>query len=164
VFVDGVVSGVTPLEVRVKRGTHVVEVKASEHVGQSRTASVEAGKRAELTVTLERAPNYTIAYIGFGIGAVGVAAGTVTGILALSSFGKAKEQCDQAAKECGPAGQSDLRSSSSWGVLSTVAFGVGVAGVGLGSYGLLTAKPGRKEARAVDVAVYPGGVGLRGSF
>jgi len=48
--------------------------------------------------------------------------------------------------------------------MSTVAFGVGVAGIALGSYGLVTAKPGRKEGTAVDVAVYPGGVGMSGSF
>jgi len=115
VLVDGVARGVTPLEFKVLRGTHVVAVKARDHVDQNRTATVEAGKRTTLTVTLERAPNYTIAYVGFGIGAVGVAGGTATGILALSRFGKAKDQCDVASKQCGPAGQSDLQASKSWG-------------------------------------------------
>ena len=163
VSVDGVQSGLAPMEVRLERGAHVVEVSAGDHVRQSKVVTVEEGKRAELTVTLERAPSYTIAYVGAGLGAVGLVAGTVTGVLALSSFGKAKELCDVAMKQCGPAGQSDLQASRTWGTLSTVAFGVGVAGIGIGAYGLLTAKPGGQR-RKVDVAVYPGGVGLLGTF
>jgi hypothetical protein len=48
-------------------------------------------------------------------------------------------------------------------MVSTVAFGVGAAGIGLGIYGLLTASPNESEP-AVDVAVYPGGFESRGSF
>ena len=163
VYVDSAPRGATPLDLRLERGAHVVEVKAEDHVAFREVAKVEAGKDTAVNVTLERAPDYTLAYLGFGIGAVGVAAGTATGILAYSRFGKAKEQCDEAAKECGPAGQDELQSSKTWGVLSTVGFSVGAAGIALGSYGLMTAKPSGREA-PVDVALHPRGVALRGTF
>lgn len=163
VYVDSAPRGATPLELRLERGAHVVEVKAEDHVAHREVATVEAGKQSEVKVTLERAPDYTLAYLGFGIGAVGVAAGTATGIMAYSRLGKAEEQCDDVTMQCGPAGQDDLQSSKTWGVLSTVGFSVGAAGIALGSYGLLTANPSRREA-PVDVALHPSGVELRGRF
>ncbi len=163
VSVDGAPVGVTPLQVRTKQGSHVVVVKAPAHVEQSRMTTIAPGKRTEVLVSLERAPDYTTAYIGFGLGAAGLAAGTATGILAYVRLGKAKEQCDGAAKECGPAGQDELRASQTWGLLSTVSFGLGAAGIALGGYGLATAKPGVREA-PVTVTAGTGGLSLRGRF
>lgn len=164
VFIDGAPAGVAPVRARLKQGTHVVEVRAADHDTQRRTVSVEATKSVDVTVMLERTPDRTLTYLGFGMGAVGVAAGTVTGILALSRFDKAKEQCDETAKECGPAAQADLQASKNWGVLSTAAFSVGALGIGLGTYGLLTSKPRRSAAPSLDVALSPAGVGVLGSF
>ncbi len=164
VFVDGVAAGVAPTRVRVKQGTHVVEVRAAGHESQRSTVTVEPAKRVELSVALEPTPDRTLVYLGFGVGATGVAAGTVSGILALSRFDKAKEQCDQTAKECGPAAQADLQSSKTWGTVSTVAFGVGAAGLGLGVYGLLTTAPRRGLPPRVEVVMIPGGAGVRGGF
>jgi hypothetical protein len=163
VFVDGAPQGFTPFEVRMERGSHVVEVKAEGHVAHREVVKVEAGKKSDVKVRLERAPNYTLAYVGFGIGAVGIAAGATSGILSFTTFSKAKENCDTSAKECGPAGQSDLQSSRTWSTVSNVGFGVGLAGIALGTYGLLTAKPGKRES-AVNVTLYPGGAGVFGRF
>lgn len=164
VFVDERPVGTAPVEVRVKQGVHVVEIRAREHVSRRQAANVEAGKRARVSLELERAPDYTVAYLGFGIGAVGVAAGTVTGILALTRFDKAKEQCDQATKECGPAAQDDLQASRSWGVLSTVAFGVGAVGIGVGSYGLLNAKRERSATSSWGIGLTSAGLGVGSRF
>lgn len=163
VYVDEAPRGVTPLSLKLERGSHVVEVKADAHVAYREVMNVEAGKSREVTVTLERAPDYTLAYLGFGIGAAGVAAGTATGILAYTRMGKAEERCDAVTNQCGPAAQEDLQASKTWGMLSTVGFGVGAAGIALGGYGLMTAKPGAREA-AVGVVVSPTGAELRGRF
>lgn len=163
VYVDGVWRGVAPLQLRVRQGTHVIAVKAEDHVEYGEVAAIAAGQRSEVKAQLERAPDYTLAYVGFGVAGVGVAAGTVTGILAYSRFGRATDHCDEVAKECGPAGRDDLAASKTWGLLSTVGFGVGAAGAALGGYGLMTAKPSGREA-PVGVAVGPGQLSFRGSF
>ena len=164
VYVDKQLRGGTPATLRLQRGSHVVEVKSEGHEPYSDVATVQAGKRTELSAMLERSADYTLAYVGYGMGIVGVAGGTVTGLLANSEMDKVEEKCDTSAKECGPAGQSELRSAQSWALMSNVAFGVGAVGIGLGTYGLLTAKPDEPKGRDVDVAMAPGGIQLRGRF
>ncbi len=168
VLVDGKPAGPAPLKMRIDRGSHVVAVRARGHVAESRTVTVEPGVQADLAFSLERAPSYGLAYFGFGVGGAGVAAGTAMGILALSTFSKAKAQCDNVAKECGPAGQGDLSSARSWATASTIGFAVGVAGVSLGVYGLVTARPGKvRKAGSTSYAVVPiapAGAVLVGTF
>jgi len=163
VHVDGVYRGPTPLQLRIRQGSHVVKVTAEDHVDRSVVVAVTPGKRSAVEATLDRAPDYTMAYLGFGIAGVGVAAGAITGVVAYSRFENAKQNCDEAAKECGPAGRDDLAASKSWGLLSTAGFGVGIAGLALGSYGLMTAKPSGREL-PVDVALVPGQVAFHGRF
>jgi hypothetical protein len=161
VFVDDALRGRTPMEIKLERGTHVVEVRAQGHKSHRQVVKVEAGKALLVDANLERLPDYTIAYVGFGLGGLGVAAGTGAGILAFSKMSKVEEQCDTLEKECGPAGQSHLQASSTWGTVSNVGFAVGAAGIGLGIYGLLTSK---KEAREPDVSLGVNGVLVRGRF
>lgn len=163
VMVDGVRRGVTPLRLKIAQGTHVVVVKAEDHEDRGVVASVVPGEESVVEARLERAPDYTLAYFGFGVAGVGVAAGTITGIVAYARFENAKEDCDQVAKECGPAGRDDLAEAKSWALLSTVGFGVGVAGLAVGTYGLMTSDASGQESR-VGVALGPGQVTLRGSF
>ena len=90
--------------------------------------------------------------------------GTVTGILAFTTLSSAKSECDTSLKECGPSGQPDLQTSKTYGVLSTVAFGVAAAGVGVGVYGLLIARPRHASPKPVDVVLRPRGLELQGTF
>ena len=65
----------------------------------------------------------------------------------------------------GPAGQSDLQSSKTYGALSTAAFVVGAAGVGLGAYGWNPrASTAHHAEKPVQVIALPGGVRLAGEF
>ena len=170
VYVDGTARGTTPLTLKVERGTHLVKVTASDHLDGSDTVTLEAGQKKDVWLPLRRAPDYTVAYFGFAVGALGVGAGAITGILALTNFKDAKANCDTVAKECGPAGQESLRLSRSYGLWSTVSFAVGIAGAGLGVFGLVRAArgssdPAEKHARTgVDVAIVPGGLVLGGAF
>ncbi|MBI5538242.1 MAG: PEGA domain-containing protein [Deltaproteobacteria bacterium] len=163
VLVDGMPAGTAPLEVRVKRGTHHVEVKASDHVSQSRIATVEPGARTQWTATLDRAPNYTLAYVGFAVGAVGLGVGTYTGLTARARFNSAKTWCDMGANECGPAARDDLNASKLYGNLSTISFGVGVAGLGLGAYSYWSARRAVRP-KQVDVGFGPGSLIVQGAF
>jgi hypothetical protein len=164
VSIDGADRGVTPLALRVDHGTHVVSVRSKGYLDQGKTVMIEPGGRTELLFPLVEAPDYTLAYVGFGAGFVGIAAGSVTGILAFTTLGTAKSQCDDVGKVCGPAGQPDLQTSKTYGILSSVAFGVGAAGVGLGVYGFLKARRGRASTTAVEVVLQPTKLELQGPF
>jgi hypothetical protein len=108
-------------------------------------------------------------YGGFGLGAVGLGIGTVTGLVSISQVSDVKKDCPNDV--CPPARQDDLDSARSLGTVSTIAFIAGGVGVGAGNVGLIlsgkesnepapstTAKPTlRPELGATWL-------GLRGSF
>ena len=59
--------------------------------------------------------------------------GTVFGIAAINNHSSLNKDCS-AAKVCPSSSQSDINSYSTNGAISTVGFGVGVVGLGLGAY------------------------------
>jgi len=108
--------------------------------------------------------NNTPAYVAFGVGGAGILVGSVAGILAL---GKASDCPNKVCKT-----QSDLDSAKSMATISTVGFGVGIAGAALGTVLLLiNNKPEAPPATAhaapkLRVEPYFGGntAGLTGAF
>jgi len=164
VMIDGAERGMAPLVLRLDRGAHVVLASAHGYVDESNTVMLEAGGHAELSFNAPPSPDYTVAYAGFGVGLAGIAVGSVTGILALTSFSSAKSSCDTSTKECGPAGQPDLQTSKTYGILSSVAFGVGAAGVGVGVYGIIRARRREGGAPPVELVLLPGGLRVQGTL
>jgi hypothetical protein len=77
-----------------------------------------------------------VAWIGFGVGAVGLTVGGIEGGLALSARDRATQEGCQNGK-CPPPAQSDEHSSQLSANISTVAFSIGAAGVVAGIVGLL---------------------------
>ncbi len=77
-----------------------------------------------------------VAWIGFGVGAVGFTVGGIEGALALSARDRATQEGCQNGK-CPPPAQSDEHSSQLSANISTVAFSIGAAGVVAGIVGLL---------------------------
>lgn len=94
-----------------------------------------------------------LVYVGFGLAGAGVVVGGVTGLLALSKASKAKDVCD--GSRCPPSAQDDIDGSKSMGTISTIAFGVGILGAGVGVYGLLSGKS-EPSARVGSVRLTPG--------
>ncbi|HEY0466397.1 MAG TPA: hypothetical protein VGC79_19440, partial [Polyangiaceae bacterium] len=102
----------------------------------------------------------------FGIGGVGLVVGGITGGLALS---KAADCTDKVCPS-----QSVLDSANAMATISTISFGVGLAGVAVGTILLLTGNSSSEKAAAQtkrpapQVAVQPwfgvSSVGLTGSF
>lgn len=84
-----------------------------------------------------RAPNRTPAYIAYGVGGVGLVAGGVLGIMTMQKHKDLQGRCPDDV--CSPADQSDIDSAKTLGNISTVAFGVGAAGVALGTILIFTA-------------------------
>lgn len=87
----------------------------------------------------------TIGFVVAGVGVVGLGVGAVTGVMVLGKKSTVETECpNQVCRS-----QEGLDAASSGRMLSlvsTIAFGVGVAGAGLGTALILTAKPPSKAA------------------
>lgn len=113
----------------------------------------------EETTSTGRSP---LVYIGFGTAAVGLAVGTVTGILTLSKASTLDSACR--GDKCPPSSQSDIDSASTTGTISTVAFVVAGAGLVVGAAGLWLFKSDSPSGASARVFVTPGGAAVTGTF
>jgi hypothetical protein len=114
-----------------------------------------------------------VMWSGFAVGAVGVGVGSVTGIMAFSKTSDVEGTCPT-PKSCPRDQQSNLDSALSVGTVSTIAFIVGGAGIGVGVLGLVMSNksggdptPPSSAATArvrVRPEVGPTWMGLSGSF
>jgi hypothetical protein len=108
------------------------------------------------------------AYISFGVGGVGLAVGAIFGAMALGTKGTLDSNCTN--KICPSSQQSNVDSLNSQATISSVGFGVGVVGAGVGLVLLLaggSSEPAPKPATGgVHVAPWVGAnaLGLGGTF
>lgn len=86
---------------------------------------------------VKREPNRTPAYVSLGIGAAAVAAGGVLGLMTMQEHKDLQGRCPNDV--CGPTEQGDLDAAKRLGNFSTIAFGVGGAGLVLGTVLFFTA-------------------------
>jgi hypothetical protein len=86
-----------------------------------------------------RPPNRTAAYLAFGLGAAGIGAGSVLGVMTLNQHDTLKNACPDDA--CPRDQQEDLDAAKRLGNFSTIAFGVGAASLVLGTVLYFTASP-----------------------
>ena len=138
---------------KINPGHHVIVARAGT---AEKTVEVDVAERETKDVLLDLPPQQTqqppppvvveapksafiskpVAFIALGVGGVGIAVGTVTGILAIGAKNNAEKGCVN--KQCPPSTYSDLDKASTFSTISTIGFIVGVAGVGVGVVGLLT--------------------------
>ena len=178
-------------------GTHQVTASAEGYKPASATVTLAEGGRQDITLLLEKDPNAVSAlpasttaaaaattadtsapeggakksktpiYVAFGIGGAGLVLGGITGGLALS------KASDCPNKVC--ENQSDLDSAKTMATISTIGFGVGIAGVAVGTILLLTgsgssekvaASPKPRTVAKVELQPWFGlnSVGVTGSF
>ncbi len=112
----------------------------------------------------------TWGWISVGVGGVGLLGGSYFGLAALHDKSTLKDACT--GGRCPPSQRSTIDSMNSEALLSTVGFAVGVVGVGLGGYLLLSADgadPSKSEAApstALSIHPYvgPSSAGVLGSF
>jgi len=179
-------------------GTHQITATAPGYLQAQSYVTLTEGGRQELTLSLVKDPNAvaapevtpapaplapsepvsrppappdsaskskTGAYVLLGVGAAGLAVGGVTGLMALSK----KNDLDCPDKECPPGPQQDnLDTAKSLALVSTIGFGVGLAGAVVGT--ILLVSGGKSEspqtARLPRTRPYLRGstIGLEGSF
>jgi hypothetical protein len=90
-----------------------------------------------------RAGTY-LTYGGFGLGVVGVAVGSVTGLMHLTQTGDLRARCP--GDVCAQSDASAIDSTKSLGTIANVAFAAGALGIGAGVVGLVLSRSGREPA------------------
>jgi hypothetical protein len=113
----------------------------------------------------------TLSYVSFAVSGVGVAVGATAGILWLNARSDIKAACG--GLECQPQNETerarledDKSRYDTFGTLSVIGFGVGLAGAATGVTLLLTEPKPEPEAKRVTLRAYvgPGVLGVRGVF
>ncbi len=99
-----------------------------------------AGARRKDVAARRSSPSETstspLVWIGGGTAAVGVAVGTVTGLMAFGVYGDVQPRCSRGV-QCPPETHGDIDRGATLGTISTVAFVVAGVGAGVLVYGLL---------------------------
>jgi hypothetical protein len=103
----------------------------------------------------------TLAWVVGGVGVASVAAGTIFGALAASSWSKAEDSCVDYPYQCTPDGLEHADQAGTRATIATVGFIVGAAALGTSVVLFVT---DRDDPERAGVAVGPGGVSWRGSF
>ncbi|MGC4095233.1 MAG: hypothetical protein QM756_46390 [Polyangiaceae bacterium] len=80
-----------------------------------------------------------LAYVSYGVGALGIGAGILFGRSAMQDKDTLEGQCPN--KVCPPDQEEVLNSAKTKGLVSTIGFGVGAAGLALGTVLLVTSGP-----------------------
>jgi len=182
VKLDGVVVTTLDAPIPLDPGTHRIEAAWKGHDPLTRTVvltegaplqTVDLGEEPTIGERPEMPPpapgpvgtgggdtsHIVPAVVAFGVGAVGVGVGTVTGILAFGKASDLKDKCPE--NPCPSENQPLADSSRTLGTVSTVAFIAGGLGIGTGLV-LLFLKPGAKTTSSTGVRVGPGWAALRG--
>lgn len=112
----------------------------------------------------------TLTYVSFAAAGVGIAVGATTGILWLNARSDIKAACG--GLDCQPQNETeqarldaDKRRYDTFGTLSAIGFGVGLAGAATGAV-LLLSQPKEPEAKQAGIHAYvgPGLLGVYGAF
>jgi hypothetical protein len=155
---------------RVNPGKRIVHVRAAGFAPVDKEVDVPEGSTTVVHVELDAAKRTPfglppLALVGVSAAALGVTVGSITGIISLDKASDARTLCGPDTRNCDPAAAGSIDASKTYGWIATVSFALAVAGGALAAYTLLS-KPtttGASSAR-VDIAVMPGGAGMRGTF
>jgi hypothetical protein len=157
-------------------GSHTVAAKSGSGLRFARTFDAKDGggaTRVEISFG-DAAPSGSLvpAFIAFGVGAVGVGFGVVTGVGSISKVSDLKTACPN--NQCSPSQQPTADAAKTLGTLSTIGFIVGGVGAASGIT-LLVVRPTwftgdapkdstSPQAPRVSLSAAPGALRLSGSF
>lgn len=103
-------------------------------------------------------------WVAYGVGAAGVVAGSVFGVLAIAKDIDLEDKCPN--NDCPGQYEDDMNRLELYANLSTAGFAVGLAGAAVGTYLLLFSGDGKSapEQAALGVRMGLGSVGVTGRF
>ncbi len=176
VTIDGREVETIGVEFQVDPGTHEVKVLAPKysdtavkvHIAQAvhETITVKIGERIpDAPVTNVLGARRIAALAAFGVGGLGVITAGITGGLVISANNRMTTSCPQTVCKTAE-GYEASRLGKTLLVVNTVAWGVGIAGAGVGAILLLAGnkKDKAKAQSAHSLILGPGFVGIEGSF
>lgn len=114
-----------------------------------------------------------LVYIGFGVGAAGIVAGTIAGIDSLSRTSNIQETLNgNCSGDCRRTTDDEIARANTTANISNISFAVGLVGVATGVVGLVLSgdsdedskTPSARSAFRVRPTVMPGGIALTGTF
>lgn len=158
------------IEQHLKNG-HVLSQRIVLGSGESKLVVLNAneGTAAEPHATGRDTPHddrrsNAVAYAIGGVGAAGIVVGAIAGGLAMHQASIVKANCDGPA--CNPNGKEAADQGRTEALVSTIAFGVGVAGVATAVLLLTTGKSRNTapESAKLDLRLTPRSITLQGSF
>lgn len=165
--------GEATVTVRLEPDPNAAAPSTAESPGGQTNAPPGAGPTTPTPASPDgsNGPNRTPAFVALGVGGIGIALGSVFGIMALGTKSSLDGACT--SKVCPRTSQSDIDSLSTRATISNIGFAVGVVGVTVGTVLFLTAHGG--EARTAEsppperqARVSPwvglGAAGIAGSF
>lgn len=120
-----------------------LDVSAAPAPSATPTPSLPSGSEAA-AAPAHGSQRRTAAYVAGGIGIAGVALGAVTGILVIGKKDTIKSNCSDI--DCNDAGLSAANSAKTLATISDIGFGVGLAGLAVGTILLLTGGSESTEA------------------
>jgi len=187
VFRDGIELGSASLGIPlpVDPGTHTLVVEAPGRLRSTRTISMREAQRQDVTLDLgpdqpvstpapprrpkpasESPPSndHTWTWVAGGIGVAGVATSLATGALAVSSKRTLEAHCVD--RRCDDQGLDAANAGRTYATISTVSGAVGVLGLGVGTYLLLSPRTEQRPSTQIEATAMPGGgfLGMKGRF
>jgi hypothetical protein len=189
-----VASAVLGVKRATNPGVSLLSVQADGFLASQQTVDLQEGQAETIDVTLERDPNAptavlaripatvfvaapaapkppdrTLAYVLLTTGGVGIAVGTVTGLLALGIHSDLGKACP--GSSCVPANEtqySDYRQKldryRGFGIASGVSFAVGIAAAASGAALFLFNGSSGRQSSSSGLLLGPGSVALHGRF
>lgn len=118
------------------------------------------------------ASDKTLAYVLWGVGGAGLLTGTITGIMAMGKKGTLDDKCNTPST-CPEDQQSTIDSANTLALISTIGFGVGIAGAAAGTVLFFTGNDGNSAAAVPTLTAFgatarpyvtPQGAGIVGQF
>ena len=149
------------------------EIELTLVQGESKEQLVDAGPAIEArprepapvaSRTESSSSSSSLGYVVGGIGLASFSVSMITGAMALSRKGTVQDHCD--GSRCDQTGVDAASSGRTLSLVSTITFAVGIAGMGAGTYLILSRDKSGAERAAVHAAVTGGGgsLALTGRF
>lgn len=148
------------ISIEAKPDPEAAKQKAEEPVRPGAAPSIAAPSENRMApqpfaaTTTEPPPSSgnskALAYVSYGVGALGIGAGILFGRSAMQDKDQLDAQCP--GKVCPPDQEDRLNSAKTKGLVSTIGFGVGAAGVVLGTVLLVTSSGSSSSSSAKSVA------------